>query len=78
MSEIKIERQPTPQRLQELGVSDWSIWTKEVSEFPWHYDAEETCYFLAGSVMVTPEEGQPVAMGAGDLVTFPKGMSLVN
>lgn len=75
MSEIKIERQPTPQRLQELGVTDWSIWTKEASEFPWHYDAEEICYFLDGDVIVTPEQGQAVSMGSGDLVIFPKGMS---
>ncbi len=75
MSEIKIERQPTPQRLQELGITDWSIWTKEASEFPWHYDADEICYFLEGDVIVTPEQGQAVSMGVGDLVTFPKGMS---
>lgn len=75
MSEIQIEHQPEPQRLQELGVTDWSIWTKEVSEFPWTYDAEETCYFLEGDVVVTLEDGRAVSMGAGDLVTFPKGMS---
>ena len=75
MSEIKIERNPDQQRLDELGVSDWGIWTKEASEFPWTYDAEEVCYFLEGEVVVTPDGGEPVEMGVGDLVTFPAGMS---
>ncbi|RMG08148.1 MAG: DUF861 domain-containing protein [Cyanobacteria bacterium J055] len=73
--DIKIERQPSPERLDELGISSWPIWTKEVSEFPWTYDMAETCYFLEGDVVVTPEGGQPVEMGKGDLVTFPAGMS---
>ncbi|MBD2459980.1 cupin domain-containing protein [Oscillatoria sp. FACHB-1407] len=72
---IQIEREPTPERLAELGVKQWSIWTKEVSEFPWSYDAQETCYFLEGDVIVTPQGGEPVRMGKGDLVTFPSGMS---
>ena len=75
MSEIKIERNPDQQQLDELGVSSWGIWTKEASEFPWTYDAEEVCYFLEGEVIVTPDGGEPVEMGAGDLVTFPAGMS---
>ncbi|HBB35633.1 MAG TPA: cupin [Cyanobacteria bacterium UBA8803] len=74
-TEIKIERQPTQERLNQLRVSSWPIWTKEVSEFPWTYDEQETCYFLAGDVVVTPDGGEPVAMGKGDLVTFPAGMS---
>jgi uncharacterized protein len=73
--EIKIDRQPEREKLDKMGVFNWSIWTKEVSEFPWHYDEPETCYFLAGEVVVTPTGGQPVSMGKGDLVTFPAGMS---
>lgn len=71
---IVIEK-PTPEQLDRLEVSTWSIWEKEVSEFPWSYDATETCYFLAGDVVVTPDGGEAVAMGKGDLVTFPQGMS---
>jgi uncharacterized protein len=73
--EIKIEHQPSQERLNELGVGKWAIWQKEVSQFPWNYDTQETCYFLEGDVIVTPELGQPVQMGKGDLVTFPAGMS---
>jgi uncharacterized cupin superfamily protein len=75
MSEINIERHPGGERLEELGVLKWPIWTKEASEFPWTYDEQETCYFLEGDVVVTPDGGEPVQMGKGDFVTFPKGMS---
>jgi hypothetical protein len=75
MSEIKVENRPNEERLEDLGVYDWPIWTKEVSEFPWSYDVSETCYFLEGEVVVTPEDGEPVSMGQGDLATFPEGMN---
>ncbi len=75
MGEIKIERNPSRERLDQLGVFGWPIWTKEVSTFPWTYDEAETCYFLEGEVVVTPEGGEPVTVGKGDLVTFPAGMS---
>lgn len=74
MSEILIEHNPAPAKLEVMGVYNWPIWEKEESVFPWSYDQRETCYFLEGEVVVTPEGGEPVSMGAGDLVTFPKGM----
>jgi uncharacterized cupin superfamily protein len=75
MQGIRVESNPTRQRLEQLGVFDWGIWSKEISVFPWTYDCNETCYFLAGEVVVTPQGGEPVAMGEGDLVTFPAGLS---
>jgi len=72
---IKVEHHPDPATLETAGVRDWPIWTKEESTFPWTYDAAETCYFLDGEVVVTPDSGEPVQVGKGDLVTFPAGMS---
>jgi uncharacterized cupin superfamily protein len=74
MSEIDVDKNPSDEKLSELGVMGWPIWTKEVSEFPWSYSSQETCYFLDGEVEVTPEGGEPVSMGKGDLVVFPVGM----
>lgn len=74
-TQIQVESQPSVERLQELRVLNWPIWSKEASEFPWTYDESETCYFLQGDVVVTPDDGEPVAMAKGDLVTFPAGMS---
>ncbi|ERN41115.1 putative enzyme of the cupin superfamily [Rubidibacter lacunae KORDI 51-2] len=73
--EIQVERQPAQERLEELGVGNWPIWTKAISQFRWTYDSPETCYFLAGDVIVTPDGGEAVRVGTGDLVTFPAGMS---
>lgn len=75
MHKIKVDRNPGEKDIEKLGVRKWPIWEKEVSEFPWSYDEPETCLFLEGEVTVTPEGGAPVAIGKGDLVTFPRGMS---
>ena len=60
MSDIKVERKPNDERLDSQEVKSWPIWTKEKSEFPWTYDTQETCYFLEGDVVVTPDGGEPV------------------
>ena len=77
MSKIRIEKSAGEARLKDLGVADWPIWEKEVSRFPWTYDASETCYLLEGEVLVTPDGGEAVRFGKGDLVTFPAGMSCI-
>jgi uncharacterized cupin superfamily protein len=75
MQQIRVEHAPNETELTASGIKAWPIWEKEVSEFPWHYDEKETCYLLEGDVTVTPEGGEPVRFGKGDLVTFPAGMS---
>ena len=75
MGEIEVNRAVIDDVLVELDIRSWPVWEKEASVFPWHYDTAETCYFLDGEVIVTPEGGEPVRMGAGDLVTFPAGLS---
>ncbi|HEY3448924.1 MAG TPA: cupin domain-containing protein [Myxococcales bacterium] len=71
---IQVEHNASEARLGDLGVREWPIWTKPASTFDWSYDADETCFFLEGDVVVTPKNGSPVAMGKGDLVIFPLGM----
>jgi uncharacterized protein len=75
MAEIVVEHHPTKERLAALGVNSWPTWSKEVSTFPWSYTEQEIAYVLAGEVTVTPQNGAPVDFGAGDLVTFPAGLS---
>jgi uncharacterized cupin superfamily protein len=75
MSRITVETNPSDQRLSQLGVKSWPIWTKEVSEFPWEYDEQEICFFLAGDVVVTADDGEQAHFGKGDLVTFPVGLT---
>jgi hypothetical protein len=68
---IKVEA-PSAATVAEMKTC--STWSKETSVFAWEYDATETCYLLEGEVEVTTESGEKVAFGAGDLVTFPKGL----
>ncbi|MCK4950482.1 MAG: cupin domain-containing protein [Gammaproteobacteria bacterium] len=75
MDSITIERNPSPAKLDAMGVEYWPIWEKEVSTFEWTYDTNEKCYLLEGEVTVTPKSGEPVEIKAYDLVSFPKGMS---
>ncbi|MBF0247092.1 MAG: cupin domain-containing protein [Alphaproteobacteria bacterium] len=64
-----------PSTAQIRDMSGEPTWEKEVSTFPWRYDMTEICLVLEGEVTVTPDGGEPVRFGAGDLVTFPKGMT---
>ncbi|CAL5185029.1 unnamed protein product [Lathyrus oleraceus] len=73
---VKIETNPSEEKLTQLGVRQWSKWGCPPSKFPWTYDSKETCYLLEGKVKVTPNgANESVEFGAGDLVVFPKGMS---
>jgi len=71
---ISYERNASPAKLDVMGIFDWPVWEKDVSTFPWTYTQQETCYFLAGEVVVTPEGGEPVTLRKGDLVVFPAGL----
>jgi len=73
--DIRIDHLPAMEKLRELGVFSWPIWEKEVSEFPWTYEESETCYILEGHFLVITAGGGLVQLGAGDLVTFPAGLT---
>ena len=68
-------RKPTEAEIKEAD--NWGEWEKEVSEFPWQYNEKETCYILQGKATATPNGGEPVSFGQGDLVTFPDGAKCV-
>jgi uncharacterized protein len=68
--QIEVRR---PTQVEESKMKKCPIWEKEPSEFPWHYDEQETCLVLEGEVTVeTPNE--TVSFGAGDYVVFPKDL----
>ena len=74
MAKIEIISNPTESFLKEKKIFSWPIWEKEISEFPWTYDSEETCYFLDGEVTVV-SNNETINIKKGDLVTFPVGLS---
>ena len=71
---MKIEITPmTMEQAEEKGITSWSIWTCEISEFDWEYTENESCYLLEGEAEVTTN-GETVKFGKGDFVKFPKGL----
>ena len=67
---------PCPESIvEDLGIKNWPIWTCEESSFDWSYDDKETCLLIEGEVTLTSDEGEPVKLGAGDLVVFPVRMN---
>jgi len=73
--QILVERSPSPMKLDVMYVEDWETWEKDVSKFPWSYDQTETCYIIAGEAVITPDDGEPVIIAEGDLVTFLAGLT---
>ena len=69
---IKIEKLPN-EKMTELGIKSWPIWTCEVSEFDWEYTEQESCLLLKGDVEVISNT-ETVKFKAGDFVVFPKGL----
>lgn len=74
MSKIVVVHNPSQEKLNELGVSKWAIWEKEVSKFPIDFASTECAYVLDGEILVTPKGGEPVRIVAGDLVAFHAGL----
>ncbi len=66
-----IVRKPTQEEIQDM--ENFPVWTCEPKTFPWHYDDQETCLILEGSVEVKTSD-QEVSFCAGDFVVFPKGL----
>ena len=65
-----------PNADEEAEMKTKPIWGCGVSEFDWYYDSEETCLLVTGEVTVT-HSGGSASFGAGDMVTFPRGLSCV-
>ena len=71
---MKIDINPmTMEHAIEQGITSWSIWTCETSDFDWEYGENESCYLLEGEVEVTTN-WETVNFGKGDFVKFPKGL----
>jgi uncharacterized protein len=77
LANVSIEHNPSEARLSELGVSKWPTWSKEVSVFPFEFNARETAYILEGECVLTPDDGSaPIHFTVGDLLVFPAGLSV--
>jgi uncharacterized protein len=80
MSQIIVKNNPAQTELDQLNVKKWPTWEKETSLFDWYFPEQEIAYIIAGECVITPldnqgNSGTPINFGAGDLVTFPAGLS---
>ncbi|MFC2130105.1 cupin domain-containing protein [Bacteroidota bacterium] len=74
---MKIEiKQLSEKEITDMGIRDWSIWTKEISTFDWYYDSKESCLILEGKIRVKTEL-EEVEINPGDFVVFPKGLKCI-
>ena len=74
-AEIKLTKKVSEEVIKKLGAKSWPVWSCGVSKFPWTYSDQETCLLISGKVTVTPKNGNPVTIEAGDMAVFPSGMS---
>ena len=78
---IKVEKMSKEEADKKFGVSSWPTWGCGVSKFDWDYSGTETAYILEGEATVTPTgewaDVEEAEIEAGDLVTFPDGMTCV-
>ena len=65
-----------PNESEKSAMQAKPTWGCDISEFDWFYDSEETCLLIEGEVTVE-YNGESVSFGAGDYVTFPKGLACV-
>ncbi len=70
MSSVLIEHDPSPMKLEVLGVEDWPVCNDAVSLQEKSYDQTETTFIIQGRAEITPRDGKTVIINAGDLVTF--------
>jgi uncharacterized protein len=70
---IRVERQISAQRLNELGVHGWPTWKDGVGARQLDYDAAEKSYLLDGSATLSLADGEAVTVKKGDLVIIPPG-----
>mmetsp|Transcript_45150 Transcript_45150/g.84269 ORF Transcript_45150/g.84269 Transcript_45150/m.84269 type:complete len:152 (-) Transcript_45150:73-528(-) len=78
---IKVEKMSKDEADKKFGVSSWPTWGCGASKFDWEYSGTETAYILEGEVTVTPtgewSDVEPATIEAGDLATFPDGMTCI-
>lgn len=71
-----IIKQLTNNEFEEMQISSWPIWEKEVSKFPWIYEQTEQCWIIEGEVEIHANEKR-YSIKANDFVVFPKDLACI-
>lgn len=71
MVKVKVKKL-SDNEIEKMGVFDWPVWEKDVSEFDWHYDNKEQCLIVSGAAEIESGE-ETVKIAEGDFVEFEAG-----
>lgn len=55
------------------GLASTLVWDCTAGKFDWHYDIDETIYFLEGSATIDDGQGTVKTFTAGDVLFLPRG-----
>lgn len=55
------------------GLASTLVWDCTAGRFEWHYDIDETIYFLEGSATIDDRRGTVKTFTAGDVLFLPRG-----
>ncbi|KAM7498340.1 hypothetical protein LguiA_022754 [Lonicera macranthoides] len=70
---VRVERNVSQKRLDELGASKWSTWKTGKCQLPWDWHVDQLVYIEKGEVRVVPEGCERyMRFVAGDLIRYPK------
>jgi uncharacterized protein len=63
----------TDTEINQMGVTNWPVWQKEISSFDWYYDEQEQFYVIEGRIIIKTDE-LIYEINPGAFVTCPKGL----
>ncbi|MDH3466018.1 MAG: cupin domain-containing protein [Gammaproteobacteria bacterium] len=75
MSELLVEHNPSPLKLEVLGVDDWPVRTENVSTFSARYETTEVSFVTAGEAIITTQSGESILVREGDIITCMPGLN---
>ena len=73
MTQVLVEKYPSPMKLEVLNVDDWPILQHEAGRFETCEERTETSLIVEGEAEIQVDGEQPVVIREGDLVTILPG-----
>ena len=69
MNKVLVEQNPSPMKLEVLGIDDWPVTRDAIGTSERNYPQSETSYILEGSGEIRVPNNETISITAGDLIT---------
>lgn len=69
MNKVLVEQNPSPMKLEVLGVDEWPLTREAIGTSERNYSQSETSYILEGSGEIQVPNEETISFTAGDLIT---------